>query len=348
VDLTSFIRSEPDVEEAKALIVRERFCYQPFRFSPELEVGGGYEFLNRRPGAGMIHWPAYEAERQRFPGPPVKTIDPAELPAFRTANDALRKIYDGFVDQICEQVTDIAARTVADVGCNNGYMPVSFALRGARAFGYDQNDASGTFAFLNRLLGADARFVHLRYEPVEGAIPGCSAHDVVISMSVLQHMTEPLRHLHFLRSITRRALFLMTNTWDDDEYLMRYGEPNATSELEFPWSFDNSIYLSEKLLRRALAAAGFTRVVDLEFRAPPGTQQAEARGSHDYASDGAHPRRLEGKALLCFVDGPARGAQASLEVASARLSSNRLLARLRKRFPGLAWWAMRKVMRRYR
>ncbi len=348
MDLTSFIRSEADVEQAKALIVRERFCYQPFRFASDLEVGGGYEFLTRRPGAGMVYWPAYETERERYPGPPLKTIDAATLAEFRAANEALRRIYDGFVDQICEYVPDIRAKCVADVGCNNGYMPVSFSLRGARASGYDQNDASGTFAFLNRLLGADARFVHVRYEPVEGAIPGCSVHDVVISMSVLQHMTEPLRHLHFLRSITRQALFLMTNVWDDDEYLMRYGEPNATSELAFPWCFDNSVYLSERLLRRALQEAGFTRVVELEFRAPPGTRQAETRGSHDYAREGAHAHRLQGKALLCFVDGPARGAQASLEAAGARLASNRILAGLRKRFPRLAWWAMRKIMRRYR
>lgn len=348
MDLTSLIRAPADIERAKALIVQERFCYQPFRLAADLEVGGGYEFLNRRPGAGMVFWPAYESERQRFPGPPVKTIDPAALPEFRAANHALRKVYDGFVDQICEQITDIRTRSVADIGCNNGYMPVSFSLRGARAVGYDQNDSSGCIAFLNRLLGADARFVHVRYKPVEGRIPGCSAHDVVISMSVLQHMTEPLRHLHFLRSITRHALFLMTNTWDDDEYLMRYGEPNATSDLAFPWCFDNSVYLSEKLLRKALQEAGFTRIVELEFRIPAGTQQTEARGSHDYASEGAHPRRLGGKALLCFVDGPARGVQASLEAASARMASNRILARLRKRFPRLSWWAMRKILRRYR
>lgn len=348
MDLRTFIRTPADIQEAKTLIVQEHFFYQPFRIAEDLEVGGGYEFVRRRPGAGMVYWPAYESERERYPGPPIKTVDQALVSEFRAANDALRQVYDGFVEQICGHVPDIGSRSVADVGCSNGYMPVSLALRGPGTVGYDQNDHSGCFRFLNRLLGTDARFVHARYDLVDGAIPGCLAHDIVISMSVLQHVGEPFRHLHFLRSITRHALFLMTNAWDDDEYLVRYGEPNVTSDFAFPWCFDNSVYLSEKLLRKSLEKAGFTRVVELEFRLPPGTQHAEARGSHDYAADGAHRQKLTGKALLCFVEGPARGAQASLRRGAYRLASSRLLALLRRMFPRLSWWAIRKTFRRYR
>ncbi len=349
MDLRSFIRTPADVSEAKALVVQEHFFYQPFRIADDLEVGGGYEFVQRRPGAGMVYWPGYERERERYPGPRIKTIDPALLPEFRVANDALRRVYDGFIDQICEQIADIRSKSVADVGCSNGYMPVSLALRGLRgAVGYDQNDHSGCFRFLNRLLGTSVPFVHARYDLVDGRIPGCPTHDVVMSMSVLQHMTEPFRHLHFLRSITREALFLMTNAWDDDDYLVRYGEPNATSDFAYPWCFDNSVYFSEKLLRKALEKAGFGRIVDLEFRLPAGTQHAEARGGHDYAADGAHRQKLNGKALLCFADGPARGAQASLRTGSYRLASSRTLALLRRAFPGLSWWAIRKLVRKYR
>jgi len=235
MDLRPLIRTPTDVLQAKALIAQDHFFYQPFRFADDLEVGGGYEFVNRRPGAGMVYWPAYEQERARFPGPPFKTVDPALVSEFRVANEHLRRQYDGFVDQICERIPDIGTKSIADIGCWNGYMPVSFALRGAReAVGYDQIDRSGGFRFLNRLLGANARFVHARYDFVSGTMHGCPAQDVVISMSVLQHMTEPFRHLHFLRSITREALFLMTNVWDDDEHLIRYGEPSITSNYAFP------------------------------------------------------------------------------------------------------------------
>ena len=349
MDLRSFIRTPADIQEAKALIVQEHFFYQPFCIADDLEVGGGYEFVRRRPGAGMVYWPGYERERERYPGPRIKTIDPALGSEFRIANDAVRKVYNGFVDQICEQIADIRSKSVADVGCSNGYMPVSLALRGLRgAVGYDQNDHSGCFRFLNRLLGTSVPFVHARYDPVDGRIPGCPTHDVVLSMSVLQHMTEPFRHLHFLRSITREALFLMTNVWDDDDYLVRYGEPNATSDFAYPWCFDNSVYFSDKLLRKALEKAGFGRMVDLEFRFPAGVQHAGARGSHDYAENGAHRQQLTGRALLCFVDGPARGAQASLRAGSRRLASSRTLALLRRAFPRLSWWAIRKLFRKYR
>lgn len=345
VDLTSRLRGDADLEEAKALVVTERFFYQPFRIAADLEVGGGYEFLQRRPGAGMVYWPAYERERERFPGPAVKTVEAAVLPQFTAANDALRNVYEGFVDQICERVGDIRTRSVADVGCSNGYMPVSFSLRGARlAVGYDQNDHSGCFRFLNRLLGADARFVHARYDLVEGRMPRCPGFDIVVSMSVMQHMTEPLRHLHFLRSITHEALFLMTNVWDDDDYVLRYGEPNATSNYAFPWCFDNSVYPSEKLLRKALEKAGFGPVVELEFRLPGGTAHAEARGGHDYADGAGHRQKLTGKALLCFASGKA----ASLHAAAFRPGANRFLALLRRMFPRLSWWFVRKVLGWYR
>jgi hypothetical protein len=349
VDLRTLARAQADIQEAKALIVQEQFFYQPFRIADDLEVGGGYEFVNRRPGAGMVYWPTYQHERERFPGPPLKTIDSVLLSEFRAANDGLRKVYDGFIDQICEHIADLRAKSVADIGCFNGYMPVSFALRGVRqAVGYDQDDRSSSFRFLNRLLGTNARFVQARYDFVDGTIRGSPTHDVVISMSVLQHMTEPLRHLHFLRSITREALFLMTNAWDDDEYLIRFGEPNAASRYAYPWCFDNSIYLSEKLLRKALEKAGFSRIVDLKFQLPASVPHAEARGSHDYATDGAHRQKLNGRALLCFVDGPATGAQVNLTLGSHRLASNRTLALLRRMFPRLSWWVIRKTFRQYR
>jgi len=319
MDLRTCVRTQADIEEAKALIAQTHFTYQPFRIADDLEVGGGYEFINRSPGAGMVYWPTYEDEREYFPGPPLKTIDPLLVSEFRAANDALRKVYDGFIDQICEHIADIGAKNVADIGCFNGYMPVSFARRGVlEAVGYDQDDRSGCFRFLNRLLGTNARFIHAGYDFASGTVPRCPAYDLVISMSVLQHMTEPFRHLHFLRSITREALFLLTNAWDDDGSLIRYGEPNAIFEYAFPWCFDNSIYLSEKLLRKTLEKAGFTRILDLEIRLPASSKQADTPGNHDYSTTGAHRQNLSGKALLCFVDGPAKGAQTDLSLGYRR------------------------------
>ena len=319
MDLRSRIRTPDDLAEVKHLISQTHFTYQPFRLSDDLEVGGGYEFLRRQPGAGLVYWPSYEAEKHRYPGYPLKTVDPSLKTEFTAANAGLRAIYDGFVDQIAQRL-DIRALSVADIGCFNGYMPAAFALRGAPdAVGYDQDDRSGCFRFLNRILGIRARFIHAGYDLASGTMPGQPDYDLVISMSVLQHMAEPFRHIHFLRSLTRRALFLVTNVWSDEDLLVRYGEPNAVFQsYAFPWCFDNSAYLSDRLLAKALEKAGFVRTENLEFRLPPSEQQTETRGAHDYATQGEHAKTLDGRALLCFVDGPARGAQKDLRLGYRR------------------------------
>jgi len=344
MDIRSRVRTQADIQEAKTLIAQTHFIYQPFRVTDDLEVGGGYEFINRKPGAGMVYWPAYERERDLFPGPPLKTIDPVLVSEFRDANEALRKVYDGIIDQVCNHINGIDAKSVADIGCFNGYMPVSFALRGVRqAVGYDLDDRSGCFRFLNRVLDTNARFIHAGYDHAIGTIPGCPAYDVVVSMSVLQHMTEPFRHLHFLRSITREAMLLMTNVWDDDEYLIRYGKPNAIFDFAFPWCFDNSIYLSDKLLRMALQKAGFTRIIDLEIRRPADSNQAKTRGSHDYDTASVHRQNLTGRVLLCFVDGPATGPQAKLHLGYER-AKEPLWSVLRIAFPR-TWSLLRRIFR---
>jgi len=80
----------------------------------------------------------------------------------------------------------------------------------------------------------------------------------------------------------------------------------------FPWCFDNSVYLSDSLLRKALEMAGFARIRDLEIRLPTSETQAEIQGSHDYSTGADHPKSLTGRALLCFPDGAAQSGQADL------------------------------------
>ena len=290
MDLRRYINSESDIAEAKALVASRSFTYQPFRITDQLEVGAGYTFVTRNPAAGLVYWPNYEEEKSSYLRPDSGSLrfDPRDRNEFVTANDAIRQVYDGFLDQVCEHVRDLSGTSLADIGCFNGYIPVSMSRRGARlSVGYDMDDRSGCFKFLNRILHTDARFVQGAYDLFSGTISACPAYDIVVSMSVLQHMAEPLRHLHFLRSITREALFLVTNVWDDDDYCMRLGAPRHVFDYAFPWCFDNSVYLSEKLLRRSLEEAGFVRVIDLETRFPKNVSHAEARGSHDYAMEDA-------------------------------------------------------------
>jgi hypothetical protein len=74
--------------------------------------------------------------------------------------------------------------------------------------------------------------------------------------------------------------------------VIRMGEPNQVTDDAFPWCFDNSVYLSEKLLRRSLREAVFTRVVDIKTRFPADVRHAHLNGTHDCSSsaDAAGPR----------------------------------------------------------
>ena len=101
---------------------------------------------------------------------------------------------------------------------------------------------------------------------------------------------------------------------------MRVGAQRQVFEYSFPWCFDNSVYLSEKLLRRSLQEAGFVRDIDLETRFPKNVTHADARGSHDYATDDAKqpPHSMKCVALLALVDGPATDAAADLRLGYQR------------------------------
>jgi hypothetical protein len=290
MDLRPFVRNSADIEEARCLIASGNFTYQPFIIADDLEVGAGYTFVTRNPHAGLVHWPGYEAARHPSGILPSRLIKNGELPDFRSANDGTRQVYEGFLDQLCDNISDRGSKSLIDIGCYNGYIPVSASKCGfARSLGYDLDDRSACFAFLNRVLGTNAEFVHRGYDIQRGTIENCPTCDIVVSMSVIQHMPEPIRHLAFLRSITGEALLLVTCVWDDDELLIRFGEPNQIFNNCFPWCFDNSMYMTERLLRLCLAKAGFHRVIELETRFPTTVSHAPMRGTHDYATADAAP-----------------------------------------------------------
>ena len=70
---------------------------------------------------------------------------------FFSANAALRRFYDGMIDQIAAAVGPLQDLSVLDVGCNTGYFPLAFARRGARqAKGIDRIDYSPTISPFER------------------------------------------------------------------------------------------------------------------------------------------------------------------------------------------------------
>ena len=88
-------------------------------------------------------------------------------------------------------------------------------------------------------------------------------YDLVLSIAVLCHLSEPLRHLAWLGSSARKALMVFTACDDVPGYVIRFHTVNRYyADDKFPHCFDVTS-LSRPLLRLAFANMGFTRIVEI-------------------------------------------------------------------------------------
>lgn len=268
MDLMPFIKNHKQVDQAKQLVVEGKLLYQPFAIASDLYVGAGYEFI-RGELSGCAYWPTIPAEHQRSPELMRWIVNPTRKDEFIDGNRRLAILYDGFIDGICRHLGDISKLTFADVGCNSGYFPVSFEKRGAkRAVGFDREDYRKTFAWINDVLNTKAEFVHQGYNGKRQCIPDAGQFDVVVSVAVLCHLSDTLQHLAALGGMARKALFIWAPVTTDDDYCIRFGEPNKYYGADsFPLCFDNLVRPSGKLLRKSLELMGFSQIV--EFSNPP-------------------------------------------------------------------------------
>ena len=259
MDLRKFNPTPAQIDRARELILRGLLGYQPWLFADDFECGVGLEFERDEP-IGIIYLPAVE------PPKALRFVAASDLPSFRAANGRLRKLYDGLADRLCAALGGIAGSTTLDVGCNTGYMPIAFWRRGAsRAVGCDREPGfSASFALLNDIIGSKASFVSARYDPQSRAIPNVEPADVVTSLAVVCHLSDPLQHLAALGDLARKALFVWTIVNEDDNMTIHYGEPRwHYKEDRFPDCFDNRILLSRSLMRRSFELLGFNKIVEL-------------------------------------------------------------------------------------
>ena len=93
MDLRPYIKTRSQLERFKSIVASTNFIYQPFIISDDLEVGGGYEFIFNRMGAGLVHW----RDGTLPSGAPVRSrlINPDLQSDFRIANGALRQVETG-------------------------------------------------------------------------------------------------------------------------------------------------------------------------------------------------------------------------------------------------------------
>jgi SAM-dependent methyltransferase len=272
MDLRPLITSTRQIEAARRLAFRGLLTYQPYIFSDDFAVGSGPSLF-----AGYTQ----DAPSIWCPDAGVNDADPVfrarELAkenrrdAFFSANAAMRSFYDGMVDQIANALGPLNEFSVLDVGCNTGYFPLAFARMGARkATGIDRIDYTDSVDLLNEICGTSVEFATWNYD---GSLSAIRQYDLVLSMAVVCHLSEPLRHLAWLGSSARKALLVFTACDDIPDYRIKYHTVNRYySDDRFPHCFDVTS-LSRPLLRLAFKKMGFSRIVDItaaRSTMPPG------------------------------------------------------------------------------
>ena len=172
----------------------------------------------------------------------------------------MRGFYDGMVDQIANALGPLNQFSVLNIGCNTGYFPLAFARRGAReATGIDRIDYADSVDLLNEIcedLGAVSTWNY------DGSLTAAGRYDLILSMAVVCHLSEPLRHLAWLARRPQGVagvygLRRHTRFGIESRTVNRY-----YSDDKFPHCFDVTS-LSRPLLRLAFEKMGFTRIVDI-------------------------------------------------------------------------------------
>lgn len=248
MDLRKYEPSEEQVAELRGLI-----GYQPFRLSEDVQTGVGDMWANRTDLKSLARNEASTEDWDRF----------------ITANNRMSKMYNDWIDAICERVGDVSEMTAIDVASNAGFFPFRFREKGVkRSIAYDMNQKMGrTYELLNAITGLDVEFCNVRYDQMTHTIPDAQQGDIVVASAIMCHLSDPLYFLNFLGSIARKALLVFSTIDDDKRFRITYNEPGKFyPENPFPVCFDNMTTVSRPLLEFSLREMGFSEIMELEYQ----------------------------------------------------------------------------------
>lgn len=270
MNLRSHIKTPAQLEQGLALIRSGQLFYQPFLLADDIEVGEGQNLHDRYENVEtLLDLNAYAPNHDIG-----KRKQPANLKHFRQCNADYRKIYEYVAEQICKHCgEDIRRMSVAEIGCNTGLNLFNMAVRGAKeCTGYDWNDMSPVFGWLNQLLGTKVKFHQGTYNNLnhrfnELDVPET---DIMINTVFTNHQCDPLQFLSYICDRARKGVFLwalvhagmkeacvLYPTPEEDHAIMQTGRP-------FPLYFYNGVAISEPLLKLAFKCLGFSEVTYIE------------------------------------------------------------------------------------
>jgi hypothetical protein len=267
MDLRKFIRSRAQIDSGIELIKNKLLFYQPFILSDDIEVGEGMNFCDRYAGVESVF--DLNAYAKGIDLGPRK--QPPDLQWFRKCNDEYRQIYNYVCEQICTNVRgDLSNLSFAEIGCNTGLNLFHLASRGAKTcYGFDWNDMSPVFAWLNDLLGTSVKFFrgsycNLTHKFIGATVPEV---DVMLNTVFLNHQCDPLQCLSFMCDRAKKGVFLwvlMAHADSETDCALRFGsDPNhqyLNTGRPFPLYFNNEVSITEPLLRLSLRQLGFEDV----------------------------------------------------------------------------------------
>lgn len=272
MDLRPYIKNKELLDRGVALINSNDLFYQPFILADDIEVGEGQNFADRYANvSGVFDLNVYAPKANV--GNRTQAKDAAY---FRKCNAEYRKIYEHLAEIICKQFkNNINDLTFAEVGCNTGLNLFNLAVRGAKkCYGYDWNNMSNVFNWLNDVLGSDVEFQHGAYDNLHHKFQGLDVQevDVMINTVFTNHQCDPLQFLSYICDRARKGVFLWMLTEKDDKCAIYY-PPAPPHEIldtqrKFPLYFNNDVRLSENLLLLTLKRLGFGDVQVLDRFVP--------------------------------------------------------------------------------
>lgn len=245
-----------NISPAQAAAAIDILNYQPFIISDQVQTGVAYSWLHGKEGGRLARAQDFVLDK--------RSADPRSWAEFIDANARLRTMYDDWVKAIAEVCP---GGSLLDCACNNGYFLIRALQAGmSKATGYDRADYSASVAFLNKVTGQRAKFVHRAYSPWTHRIDGCQPHDVVVASLILCHISDPLYFLAFLGKMARQAIFYFGGMSKEPGYRIYYSKPNKFYPAdEFPVCFDNDVGLSEELFFDGLSMMGFETIRVLPY-----------------------------------------------------------------------------------